>query len=56
MPVIFASGDDKLRGDLETMPWIEYVTVKDAPSADSAIVRPVEEAQADLREGARRAR
>lgn len=55
VPVIFASGDDKLRGDLETMPWIEYVTVKDAPSADSAIVRPVEEARADLREGARRA-
>ncbi|MDE2783627.1 MAG: M55 family metallopeptidase [Gemmatimonadota bacterium] len=55
VPVIFASGDDKLRGDLETMPWIEYVTVKDAPSADSAITRPVEEARADLREGARRA-
>ena len=55
VPVIFASGDDKLRGDLETMPWIEYVTVKDAPSADTAIPRPVEEARADLREGARRA-
>ena len=55
VPVIFASGDDKLRGDLETMPWIEYVTVKDAPSADTAIPRPVDEARADLREGARRA-
>ena len=55
VPVIFASGDDKLRGDLATLPWIEYVTVKDAPSADSAITRPVDEARADLREGARRA-
>ena len=55
VPVIFASGDDKLRGDLETMPWIEYVTVKDAPAADTAITRPVDEARADLREGARRA-
>ncbi len=55
VPVIFASGDDKLRGDLETMPWIEYVTVKDAPSADTAVPRPVDEARADLREGARRA-
>ena len=55
VPVIFASGDDKLRGDLATMPWIEYVTVKDAPAADTAITRPVDEARADLREGARRA-
>ncbi|MDE2805822.1 MAG: M55 family metallopeptidase [Gemmatimonadota bacterium] len=55
VPVIFASGDDKLRGDLETMPWIEYVTVKDALSADTAVPRPIAEAGADLREGARRA-
>ena len=55
VPVIFASGDDKLRGDLATMPWIEYVTVKDAPAADTAVPRPVDEARADLREGARRA-
>lgn len=55
VPVIFASGDDKLRSDLATMPWIEYVTVKDATSADTAVPRPVDEARADLREGARRA-
>ena len=55
VPVIFASGDDRLRGDLETMPWIEYVTVKDANGADSAVTRPVPETHADLREGARRA-
>ncbi len=55
VPVIFASGDDRLRSDLVTMPWIEYVTVKDAVGADSAALRPVEEARADLRAGARRA-
>ena len=55
VPVIFVSGDDKLRGDLETMPWIEYVTVKEATAADSAVLRPVNEARDDLRDGARRA-
>lgn len=55
VPVIFASGDDVLREDLSTMPWVEYVTVKEAVSADSARLRPVEEARAELREGAKRA-
>ena len=55
VPVIFASGDDRLRGDLQTMPWIEFVTVKDANGADSAVTRPVPEARTDLREGAKRA-
>ena len=55
VPVIFASGDDRLRGDLQTMPWIEFVTVKDANGADDAVTRPVPEARADLREGAKRA-
>lgn len=55
VPVIFASGDDVLREDLSTMPWLEYVTVKEALSADSARLRPVEEARAELREGADRA-
>lgn len=55
VPVIFASGDQRLASDLETMPWIEYVTVKEATAADAANPRPVEEARADLREGARRA-
>ena len=55
VPVIFASGDDRLRGDLQTMPWIEFVTVKDADGADNAVTRPVPEARADLREGAKRA-
>ncbi len=55
VPVIFASGDDRLARDLETMPWIEYVTVKEAIAADSANPRPVEEARADLRAAAQRA-
>ena len=54
-PVIFASGDQRLADDLETMPWIEYVTVKNATAADAADPRPVEEARADLREGAKQA-
>lgn len=55
VPVIFASGDQRLGADLETMPWIEYVQVKEATAADSAIIRPAEEARADLRAGAQRA-
>lgn len=55
VPVIFASGDDRLAADLETMPWIEFVTVKEATAADHAVPRPLEEARADLADGARRA-
>ena len=49
VPVIFASGDDKLAADLATMPWIRYVTVKDATSASTADPYPVEEVRAQLR-------
>ena len=55
VPVIFASGDDRLANDLQTMPWIEFVTVKRATSASTVELRPVDEAHADLRDGARRA-
>ncbi len=55
VPVVFASGDDRLAIDLQTMPWIQYVTVKEALAADNAVPRPVDEARADLRAGARRA-
>lgn len=56
VPVILVSGDDKLRGDLaDRMPWIEYVTVKTATSASTAVPRPLAEARADLRAGAKRA-
>ena len=55
VPVVFASGDDRLGNDLETMPWIQYVTVKTATSAMTADLRPVAEARADLTAGARQA-
>ena len=56
VPVIFASGDDRLASDLEgPMPWVEMVTVKTATSASSAEPRPVDEARADLQAGAQRA-
>jgi D-amino peptidase len=55
VPVIFASGDDRLAADLATMPWIEFVTVKRATSASTVELRPVAAARADLRAGARRA-
>ena len=55
VPVIFASGDDRLAGDLSTMPWIEFATVKRATSASTVSLRPLEEARADLRAKARRA-
>lgn len=55
VPVIFGSGDDRLAADLETMPWIQFVTVKTATSASTADLRPVEDARADLRAGAKRA-
>lgn len=55
VPVIFGSGDDRLAADLATMPWLEFVTVKTAVGADSAVPRPVAEARADLTAGARRA-
>jgi D-amino peptidase len=55
IPVIFASGDDRLRANLETMPWIEYVMVKTAVHPDSAVLRPAGDARADLSAGAMRA-
>ena len=55
VPVIFASGDDKLAADLATMPWIRYVTVKEATSASTADPYPVEDVRAQLRAEARAA-
>jgi D-aminopeptidase len=55
IPVIFASGDDRLGENLVTMPWLEYVAVKSAVHPDSAVLRPVAEARADLTAGATRA-
>jgi D-amino peptidase len=55
VPVIFASGDQRLATDLETMPWIEYVTVKEATAADAATLRPIDDARGDLSSAAQRA-
>jgi D-amino peptidase len=55
VPVIFASGDDRLARDLETMPWLEFVTVKQATSASSASLRPLGEVRAELTAAAARA-
>jgi D-amino peptidase len=55
VPVIFASGDDRLGADLETMPWIEFVTTKKATSASTAELRPTDEVRAELEAAAQRA-
>ncbi len=55
VPVIFASGDDRLGADLSTMPWIEFVTTKKATSASTAELRPQDEVRAELEERAQRA-
>lgn len=55
VPVVFASGDDRLREELSGMPWLQYVTVKTATSASSADLIEVNEVHARLREAATRA-
>jgi D-amino peptidase len=55
LPVIFASGDDKLKEQLQPYPWIEYVTVKFATSAYSADLRPIEDVHKEMRMSAKRA-
>lgn len=55
VPVIFASGDDKLQEQLAYMKWLEYVTVKYAKGASDAELRPLEEVYKDLKAGAKRA-
>jgi len=49
VPVIFVSGDDRLQGDLATMPWIRYVVTKTATSASTVELRAVAEVHADMR-------
>ncbi len=48
-PVIFVSGDDKLQGDLATMPWISYVVTKRATSASTVELRNVDSVHAEMR-------
>ena len=55
-PVVFVSGDDRLRDDLlQVMPWIEYVVTKRALSPQAVELRPVKTVRSELRTGARRA-
>ena len=55
-PIIFVSGDDKLKQDLATpMPWVEYVTTKRATSASSAELIPLDQVYTDLKNGASKA-
>ncbi len=49
VPVIFVSGDDRLQGDLSTMPWIQYVVTKRATSASTVVLRDVGEVHAEMR-------
>jgi D-amino peptidase len=55
VPVIFASGDDKLQEQLEWMEWLEYVKVKNAKGAGDAELIPFEEVHTNMREAAKRA-
>jgi D-amino peptidase len=49
VPVIFASGDDKLEENLGTMPWIRFVRVKTAVSAWTAEPLPLEDVHQVMR-------
>jgi D-amino peptidase len=49
VPVIFVSGDDRLAGDLATMPWINYVVTKHATSASTAHLLDVDSVHAEMR-------
>jgi D-amino peptidase len=55
VPVIMVTGDDRLREDLRTMPWIEYVITKRATAADQAVLRPVDQVHREMRAQAKRA-
>lgn len=53
IPVIFASGDDRLAADLKTMPWLQYVTTKKAKSASDAELYPVAQVHEAMRKQAK---
>src|SRR5437868_1116905 len=53
VPVMFVSGDDRLRDDLmPLMPWLKYVVTKDALSPATVALRPVDTVHREMREGA----
>jgi D-amino peptidase len=55
VPLIFVSGDDRLRKDLEVMPWLEYVVTKKATSSSTVELRNVDSVHAEMKEKAARA-
>jgi len=55
VPVIFATGDDKLEEQLEWMDWLEYVRVKKAKGPEDAELMPFETVHAEMRSDAKRA-
>lgn len=56
IPVIFSSGDDRLRATLASaMPWVEYAVVKRITTPTIPVALPREELRRDLREAAARA-
>jgi D-amino peptidase len=55
VPLIFASGDDKLREQLSWMSWLEFVEVKRADGAGDAELRPFPEVHGEMQEAAKRA-
>lgn len=55
VPVILASGDDKLEEQLKWMDWLEYIRVKIAKGAGDAELIPFDEVHQNMREAAKRA-
>lgn len=53
VPVIFVSGDDRLRDDLlSVMPWLQYVVTKRSLSPQAVELRPLDVVRREMREGA----
>lgn len=56
IPIIFASGDDKLEAELKTcLPWVHYVRTKKALSSGRAELIPVAQVHEEMTRKARRA-
>jgi D-amino peptidase len=55
VPLIFASGDNTLKEQLEWMTWLEFVTVKIAKSADDAELIPFDKVHSEMRAASQRA-
>lgn len=55
VPLIFASGDDKLKEQLSYMTWLQYVTGKFAKGHSGAEPRPADEVYKDLKTSAQKA-